>query len=138
MREGSAASLPSKIAQCGAHPSPVSPALASISCRSTGRDFTSDAVNPLLKPVFPFLPSSPIAKPGNQTPGNPTAPSCSSKVKGFLRICVVTEAGVGGEMQTPNPPSAAQSNRVGGQERECGAHSNTKSRFCARLISVAG
>lgn len=55
MREGSAASLLSKIAQCGAHPSPVSPALASISCRSTGRDFTSDAVNPLLMPVS-FLP----------------------------------------------------------------------------------
>lgn len=31
-------------------------------------------------PVSPLLPSFPITKPGNQTPGNPTAPSCSSKV----------------------------------------------------------
>lgn len=32
------------------------------------------------EPIFPLLPSFPTAKPGSQMPGNPPAPSCSSKV----------------------------------------------------------
>lgn len=59
----------------------VSPALpvpaqlvANTSCRSSGKGFYPE-------PVSPLLPSFPVAKPGNQTPGNATAPSCSSKVR---------------------------------------------------------
>lgn len=133
----------------------VSPALpvpvqlmANISCRSTGKGFYLRCSEPSCSSVQPRAwGSSPPQLPFCKTWHPNTRQShCtllflqSVQSRSFCTSVLQQRHGRRGEMQTPNPPSAAQSNNVGGQEREreCGAHGNTKSRFCARLISVAG
>lgn len=54
--------------------------VANISCRSTEGIVNAPAGVYSPEPVSPLLLSFPTAEPGSQTPGNPSAPSCSSKV----------------------------------------------------------
>lgn len=122
--------------------------MASISYRSTGKEFYLRWCEPSCSSVQPraWVSSPPQISCGKTWQPNTRQSHCtllflqSVQSRGLCTSVLQQRHGKQEEMQTLNPPSAAQSNNVGGQEREreCGAHSNTKSRFCARLISVAG